>query len=83
MDSTSQWVVSELSQFTKQAMAIAVAIGVGGVIAEGFNYWQGTPPTVSELYVLQFMVGVAAFFAALGLSVDGARWLWRRRKSSN
>lgn len=72
-----------MSQFTKQALIIAVSLGVGGVAAEGFNYWQGTPPSTSELYEVQFIVGVGAFFAAIGLTIDAARWVWRNYRKSN
>lgn len=71
-----------MSQFTRRVMAYTVAIIVAGVIGEGYNYWQGTPPTVSELRWLLLCVGIGGGLSAVGLTADLGMWLWRRRKSN-
>ena len=75
-----------MSPFSKRAMAYTMGIGVACLVAEGVNYWQGTPPSIDELRWLLFIEEVGAILAGIGLTVDLARWIWRRvhmRQNSN
>jgi len=73
-----------MSEFSKRAMGYTIAIGVAGIAAEGINYWQGTPPSTGELRWLLFLLEVGAGVVATALTIDLARWLWRRaHRNSN
>jgi uncharacterized membrane protein len=76
----------KMSGFLQRAIAYTIAMGVGGLLAEGVNYWQGTPPSTDELRWLLFALKVGGIIVVVAATFDVARALWqraRRRHDSN
>jgi hypothetical protein len=71
-----------MSPFLQRSIAYTLALGVGGVAAEGVNYWQGTPPSPTELEWLLFAVKLGGIVVVLAAAIDAVRWLLRLRNSN-